>query len=141
MIWWLLNLGCLSKPCGDALDSKSSLVDVFRRLESDRCLHPIDISTLRRRMSEYHRQTTVHCDNVFRRSSMDGENFDGPEELIVSNASVADVWIEPDGKHIIVYNDVRPEILAQTAEIEPEKFWKMGLIGFGGLGIAIDKMN
>ena len=138
---WLFALSCLSEPCDKPLTSNSSLIDVFIRMEKERCVHAVDISTMRRRMSEYHRQTTLHCDNVFRRTSMDGKNFDGQEELILKGASVADVWIEPDGKHIIVYNDTKTDLLAQTAEIDLEQFWKMGLVGFGGLGIAIDKMN
>ena len=89
----------------------------------------------------YHRETTLHCDHIYRRSSMDGWKFDGKEELFLKHASVPDVWIEPDGKHIVVFNDVETEKLASTAELQPEKLWQQGLVGYGGLGMAIDEFD
>ena len=142
MIFLFLHMGCKSTPCQSALPEDSgSLVDIFRRLETEQCLHEQDIVKLREQMNAYHRKTTVHCDQIFRRSSIDGFEFDGPEELVISNGSVADVWIEANGSHIIVYNDVTPDKLISLAGQRPEKFWKMGLVGFGGLGLAKDPMT
>ncbi len=92
-------------------------------------------------MSELHQKTTLHCDEVWRKSSIDGLLFDGPEERVLSSASVADVWIEPDGSHLIVYNDLRPKLLLEKALEDPQIFWRMGLVGFGGLGISLDRMD
>lgn len=133
--------GCSSDPCSSAMDGTPNLVQLFQRLEKEQCLHSMDVETLRSQMNTYHTQTTVHCDQVFRKSSMDGLDFDGDEEFVLDHASVADVWIEKNGQHVIVYNDVTPDKLVTTALENPNKFWQMGLVGFGGLGIAIDPMN
>lgn len=130
-----------SSPCSDPIDPDSNLTAIFRHLEENQCLHDDDIALLEKNLDEYHKKTTVHCDQVFRRPSMDGKKFDGREELVLKNASVADVWIEKDGRHVIVYNDVTPKLLVEKAQVDPRNFWHMGLVGFGGLGLAVDHMS
>jgi hypothetical protein len=92
-------------------------------------------------MNEHYKQTTLHCDQVWRRSSIDGKVFDGPESLVLTSASVADVFIEDTGAHVIVFNDLRPELLVETSIQDPQKFWRMGLVGYGGLGLARDRLT
>ena len=81
MLVWLIS-ACSQPPCSTSLPNDSSLVTIFERLEKDKCTHAQDIEILRARMDEYHRKTTLHCDQVYRRSSIDGIQFDGPEELV-----------------------------------------------------------
>ena len=126
---WMLWFFSCSPPCGNAIQSSASLVDLFRRLEKEQCFHPRDVDILAKRMEEYHTQTTVHCDQVFRRSSIDGMTFDGPEEKVLDHASVADVYIDDLGRHILVYNDANPDRLLDTARTHPQDFWKRGLVG------------
>ncbi len=140
-MWLFLFSSCSNPPCTDPLKGSASLVDLFRRLENDKCFHPRDVDTLDFRINEYHRKTTVHCDQVYRRSSIDGLTFDGPEELVLKHASVADVYIDDLGRHVLVYNDADPDRLLSTARTHPQHFWERGLIGFGGLGLSIDPMN
>ena len=124
-------LAC-STPCETALSEDASLIDLFTRLDQHHCIHKSDILTLTERMNEHHKQTTLHCDQVWRRSSIDGKIFDGPESLVLTSASVADVFIEKTGAHVIAYNDLRPNLLAETMIQDPQKLWRMGLIGYGG---------
>ena len=133
-------LGC-STPCENKLSTSSSLYDLFVRLDTEQCLHSQDIDLLRQNLREYHHKTTLHCDEIWRRSSIDGKLFDGPQELVLSSGSVPDVHIEPDGTHVIVYNNTDPEMLLTKTLQDPQIFWRMGLVGFGGLGIALDRMN
>ena len=142
MIFLLLSCQYLSvNPCSAPLPKDSSLTTLFRSLEKDQCFHPKDITQLEESIALYHTQTTVHCDQIFRRSSIDGKKFDGDEELILKHGSVADLWIEKDGRHVIAYNDVSPDLLVEKAVSDPSYFWRMGLVGFGGLGLAVDHMN
>ena len=117
------------------------MIDLFIRLEEDGCVHESDVKTLAERMEQYHTQTTLHCDQVYRRSSKDGLKFTGPEELVLEAASVADVVIDGDGRHILAYNDTSTGTLVETARTNPSRFWERGLIGFGGLGLAVDSMK
>lgn len=117
------------------------MIDFFVRLEDERCVHDADVKTLNKKMQEYHTQTTLHCDQVYRRASTNGLNFTGPESLVLNSASVADVVIDDNGRHIIAYNDTSTETLVETARSNPRIFWERGLVGFGGLGLAIDPMN
>ena len=136
-----LLFACSGPPCSSSLSSESSMIDIFIRMETEQCLHPTDIETLDKNMQRYHTQTTLHCDQVYRRSSIDGLTFDGPEELVLRAASVADVVIDTEGRHIIAYNDTSTNTLVDTARNAPSTFWKRGLVGFGGLGLAIDSMS
>lgn len=135
-----LLLSC-STPCEQPLPESASLIELFQRLDTQQCLHKTDVLSLSERMNEYHKQTTLHCDQVWRRSSIDGKRFDGPESLVLTSASVADVFIEDTGAHVIAYNDLRPDLLSETAIQDPHKFWRMGLVGYGGLGLVRDRMN
>ena len=56
---------------------------------------------------------------------------DGPPQ-------VQPVWGSFDGTHILVYNDVRPGLLVDVIRGDPERLWRQGLLGLGGLGMAID---
>lgn len=117
------------------------MIDLFIRLEKEQCLHSTDIGSLENNMKRYHTQTTLHCDQVYRRSSKDGLTFVGTEELVLEAASVADVVIDKQGRHIIAYNDTSTGTLVDAARTDPSIFWERGLIGFGGLGLAVDSMN
>ena len=132
--------GCTT-PCESKLSTTSTLHDLFERLDKEQCLHSDDTNLLQHKLKEYHQKTTLHCDEIWRRSSIDGKLFDGPEELVIRAGSVPDVHIEPDGTHVIVFNNTDPEILLSKTLQDPQIFWRMGLVGFGGLGIALDRMN
>ena len=84
-------LGC-STPCENKLSTSSSLYDLFVRLDTEQCLHSQDIDLLRQNLREYHHKTTLHCDEIWRRSSIDGKLFDGPQELVLSSGSVPDTY-------------------------------------------------
>ena len=64
-----LLFACSDPPCSSALPTESSMIDIFIRLESEKCLHPKDTEILEKNMQQYHTQTTLHCDQVYRRSS------------------------------------------------------------------------
>jgi len=108
---------------------------VLARLESDRCLHADDLSRIDGFMEQYHRRTTLHCDRVWRRSSGDGLWFPGPGEAVLDAASVADVAIDAQGRHLVVANDLTPGRLAAVARDDPARFWRQGLVGYGGLAL------
>jgi len=146
-ISWMSITGC-TDPCESPLPSGSNLIQHFQRLEEEQCLHRDDIVTLEEGMNEQYRQTTLHCDEIWRVSSIDGKNFDGKREKILDSASVPDVWIMPNGAHVIAYNDLTingrrggSSNLIDTALSDPQAFWRMGLVGYGGIGISIDHMN
>ena len=65
----ILLFSCSSPPCSSPLDEGAGMIDFFIRLEEDRCLHDADVETLNTQMQDYHTQTTLHCDQVYRRSS------------------------------------------------------------------------
>ena len=140
MLSLLAILGC-SQPCSDPLPLTAGLLDFFKRLDAEQCLHREDIPLLETKMTEYHKTTTLHCDAIWRRSSIDGKWFDGPEEKVLEAASVADIWIEPDGTHVLAFNDLRVGMLVEQALSDPQIFWRMGLVGYGGLWLAMDRMN
>lgn len=141
MLMLSILASCSQEPCSTPLSNDASLIDYFIHLEKNRCVHDQDIESIDRLMKQYHTQTTLHCDQVHRRSSMDGLNFDGPEELVLQSASVADVVIDSIGRHIIVYNDTTPNKFVETLQQNPDILWQRGLIGFGGLGLAVDTMS
>ncbi len=140
MILSLFFIACTT-PCEEPLPSESILHDVFMRLDKQQCLHTNDIHLMEDLLAAYHKQTTLHCDQVWRRTSIDGRLFDGPEQLVLTAASVADVFIERSGAHVLAYNDLRTSLLVETAIADPQKFWRMGLVGYGGLGLARDRMG
>lgn len=137
MILFSLYISC-NNPCQRPLNNGSTLVDIFKHIEENKCLNPQDIDLIDERMTEHHRKTTLHCDTVYRRSSIDGKLFDGPQERWLDSASVADVFIDIDGTHYVVFNDLRTGLLSKTAELSIESFWQQGLVGYGGLGLVVE---
>ena len=136
----LLLFACSGPPCSTALPAESSMIDIFIRLENDQCLHSGDIDTLDKNMQRYHTQTTLHCDQVYRRSSPNGLTFTGTEELVLESASVADVVIDNQGRHIIAYNDTSLVLWSKQPaptllSLGTRSYW------FRGLGLAVDSMN
>ena len=130
----VLLLAC--DPCPRA--DSDELVDLFQHLDSSRCLHRRDQAALRERMETYYGQTTLHCDAVWRRSSPDGMGFPGPGERVLSAASVADVFIDESGRHVMAYNDLTIGLLPDLIATDPQRLWAQGLLGYGGVGLAID---
>ena len=129
-----LLLGC--DPCPRA--PEQGLVPLLQHLDSSRCLHRRDRAALQESLAVYHTQTTLHCDAVWRRSSPDGLRFSGPAERVIDAASVADVFIDEQGRHVMVYNDLTVGRLSELIETDPERLWRQGLLGYGGVGLAID---
>ena len=137
-ITWLTLMGC-TDPCESPLPTGANLIQHFQRLEEEQCLHRDDIVTLEENMNEQYRKTTLHCDEVWRVNSIDGKKFDGKREKILDSASVPDVWIMPNGAHVIAYNDLTingrrdgSSNLIDTALTDPQAFWRMGLVGGPG---------
>ena len=60
------------------------------------------------------------------------------EERWLDSVSVADVYIDIDGSHVVAFNDLRPGPVEQDGRDAPEIFWQQGLVGFGGLGLMIE---
>lgn len=89
-------------------------------------------------MDRLHRETTLHCDRTWRLSSRDGWQFSGTAELVLGASSVADLAILPDGRQALVYNDTDPDRLLTVIREDPDRLWAQGLVGYGGLGMAID---
>ncbi len=129
-----LLAGC--DPCPRS--PSTELVGLLEHLDDARCLHRSDRSALRDRLETYHRQTTLHCDVVWRRSSPDGLSFSGPGEAVLPAASVADVFIDDAGRHVMAYNDLTVDRLPDLIAADPQRLWRQGLLGYGGLGLAID---
>lgn len=122
--------------CGKGESTDPSIVDLFARLDQNGSLSDSEIDAVGRFMDQYHRQTTLHCDEIWRRRSSDGLKFTGPGERVLQGASVADVVVGADGIHTMVYNDTRPGRLMELLRTEPTRFWKQGLLGFGGIGLS-----
>ena len=131
-----LLLALLLSCSGDETPEDPSIVDLFQRLQTQGSLSASEIEAVERFMDVYHRQTTLHCDEIWRRSSADGLRFSGPGERILRGASVADVAIDNDGSHVLVYNDTRTGRLVETLRSNPSLFWAQGLVGFGGIGLS-----
>ncbi len=129
-----LLVGC--DPCPRAPDD--TLVGLLRHLDDARCLRSRDQDTLADALSVYHQQTTLHCDVVWRRSSADGLHFSGPGEPVLPAASVADAYIDASGRHVLAYNDLTVGRLQRLIAEDPDRLWRQGLLGYGGLGLAID---
>lgn len=127
----LLLVACTAEPPTD-------IVDLFARLDRRGQLSTADLGWLEGWLDTYHRQTTLHCDSTWRVSSRDGLRFPGPAEQVLGASSVADLAILPDGRQVLVYNDTTPGRLLAVARDDPARFWRQGLVGYGGLGLAID---
>jgi len=114
-----------------------SRVAILARLESQRCLHEDDITWL----EEHSNVGTLECHAVYRVSSSDGWSFDGEPEQVLKNASVPDVVITDAGHHVLAVNDVTPGLFVEVARTDPERFWRQGLVGMGGLGLHVDSRD
>lgn len=127
----LFLVACTAEP-------PAHIVDLFGRLERRRQLSAEDLDWLETWLDTYHRQTTLHCDGTWRVSSRDGLRFPGPAEQVLGASSVADLAILPDGRQALVYNDTTPGRLLEAAREDPARLWRQGLVGYGGLGLAVD---
>ncbi len=129
-------------PCGGEPDPDRDMgfAALLGRLEAQRCLGEEDQAALVAFVETlYESEDAVWCDAVWRVSSADGLVFEGTPELVREHASVADVAITPGGTHVLVYNDVTPGLFAETLRDYPERFWRRGLVGVGGLGMEMDR--
>lgn len=97
------------------------------------CLHPDDVPGLEDLLRAQYASKELACHTVWRTPSVDGWTFDGTAERVLDHASVPDVWIDPDGTHWLMSNDVTPYRLAQVASQEPERMLRQGMVGHGGL--------
>lgn len=109
------------------------------RLDAQHCLSPSDQEAMSHEMDRFHEEARVWCDQVYRLRSVDGLAFTGEPELVRTHASVADVMITPEGTHVVVYNDLAPTLLMDTLVQDPERFWRQGLLGLGGIGMIVDE--
>ena len=118
-------------------------VDVLGRLDVQRCLDAEDLETLKALQEDIYTSGNgdVHCHTVYRSSSEDGWHFDGPAERVLEHASVPDIAITSEGHHLLVYNDVTPYKLWRVVRADPERIWRQGLLGYGGLGMSRDRME
>jgi len=116
-------------------------LDVLARLEAQRCLDDEDQETLHGHLVDGMVGGQLHCDTVFRASSADGLSFDGDAERVLTHASVPDVAIDSRGHHILVYNDLTPYKLHDVIRTDPERIWRQGLLGKGGVGMSLDALD
>ncbi|MSQ03838.1 MAG: exo-alpha-sialidase [Myxococcales bacterium] len=110
---------------------------ILARLDAQRCLHEADILLVEAHMAEEYANATVFCDAVYRRSSADGTSFEGEPERVLGHASVPDVVITDAGEHVLVYNDVTPFRFVELLRTDPERLWRQGMLGYGGVGMAV----
>ena len=129
--------GCEDPP---AVDADTSFEALLGRLNDQGCLHQSDMDAAEVHMQE-RLLSPVYCDEVWRlQLSPDGTTLQEPE-WVMSHASVPDLLVLPDGSHLLVYNHLQTEIFMDTLRTDPARFWRQGLIGFGGVGISIDQMD
>ena len=121
------------------ISGETSIAALLRALQDQGCLHPDDLVALRDAETERFGVTTLHCNSVYRTSGEDGWSFDGQLERVLDHASVPDVLVLDDGSHLLVYNDVTPYKLTDTLEQDPDRIWRQGAIGQGGVGMAVDR--
>ncbi len=127
-------------PCDDTVATTGRPTEfgaLIARLEEQGCLDDPDEDALVAYIDDFYAAEDIWCDAVWRLTSTDGVTFTGTPELVREHASVPDVRIE-GGDHILVFNELTPGIFAQTLRDDPARFWRQGLIGVGGLGIARD---
>lgn len=120
------------------LSGETGLAELMTALEAQGCLHPDDVAALRLAEEQRLYETTLHCNSVYRVASSDGLDFSGPLERVLDHASVPDVLVLEDGSHLLVYNDVTPFKLSDTLAADPDRIWRQGLIGQGGVGMSVD---
>lgn len=117
-------------------DRRMGFSDLLARLEEQRCLAEPDILAVDAWMQESAAASTLFCDAIYRLSSPDGLSFTGTPERVVEHASVPDVVITDAGEHVVVYNDVTPGLFVHLLRTDPERLWRQGLLGYGGMGMS-----
>lgn len=127
--------------CGSPADPSrpTDFGAVMGRLGAQGCLDAADTALALAAVDAFHAgQEQVWCDAVYRLRSTDGRSFTGEPELVRSNASVPDVLLDADGHHVVVFNDLGPQLFADTLASDPARFWRQGLIGIGGLSVLVE---
>ncbi len=122
-------------------DRGMSIIDILGRLDAQRCLTEPDIVAVEAHMAEWYAGSNLFCDTVYRMSSPDGKTFTGIGEKVIDHASVPDVIITDSGQHVVVYNDITPGRFVELLRTDPERFWRQGLLGFGGVGMSVSEGN
>ena len=108
------------------------------RLSTQRCLVDEDIDAVAGWMESFE-AVGITCDMVMRTHSPDGISSWSTPERVREHASVPDVFITGTGDHVLLYNDVTPGLLEETLRADPARLWRQGLLGLGGMGMAIDE--
>ncbi|MES2640930.1 MAG: hypothetical protein V4850_15680 [Myxococcota bacterium] len=144
---FLTVCGCFSGETGavvgkcdtpDDPDRGMGFRPLLARLGAQRCLSEADQDALIAWVDPFYEQQDVWCDAIYRLSSPDGRTFTGEPEPVREHASVSDVVITAEGAHVVVFNDLAPGLFAATLRTDPERFWRQGLVGIGGLGLLVD---
>ncbi len=135
------DTGGPDEPCVHDDDPERSMAwaPLLGRLQQQRCLSEADQDAAIAFIDTFFDEGRVWCDAVYRLSSSDGRFFTGVPEMVREHASVPDVAITPDDAHVLVFNDLRPGLFADTLRTDPARFWRQGLLGVGGLGMAMDR--
>lgn len=111
---------------------------IVLRLSAQRCLVEEDIAALAAHVVDF--QTVgPYCDAVMRTRSPDGLGDWSEPELVREHASVPEIFVTDAGAHVLAYNDLSPGLLEATVRDDPERLWRQGLIGIGGMGMSIDE--
>lgn len=134
-----VDTGPLPYDCSQPPDPARPMAtnDLLARLEAQRCLAEDDIAAVEALMADQYERSSLFCDSIYRLSSPDGLSFAGTPERVVEHASVPDVAITDDGTHTLVYNDIRPGLFVELLRTDPERFWRQGLLGYGGVGMSV----
>ena len=117
-----------------------NLGDLFRLLNRQGYLDQNHQDMAARFMAEK-QQSPVYCDEVWRvLLSENGARIEEPE-MVLPSASVPDVLILDSGAHLLVYNDLRTDIFMDILHNDPQRFWRQGFLGYGGVGFSIDHFD
>lgn len=122
------------------LEEVENLGDLFRLLNRQGYLDQNHQDMAARFIAEK-QQSPVYCDEVWRVLLSDqGARIEEPE-MIWEHASVPDVLILDSGAHLLVYNDLRKDIFMDILQNDPQRFWRQGFLGYGGVGFSIDNFD
>lgn len=125
-------------PCTEpAAGRPMGFADLMARLEAQGCLAAEDIDALELAMEDFE-TVGLHCDEVLRAWSADGLSGWSQPELVQTEASVPDIHISPDNVHILTFNDVSRGRLVDLVRTDPDRLFRQGLLGLGGMGMAQD---
>ncbi len=128
-------------PACQALEDPGLPMDfasLTARLGTQHCLSVIDQGAMSGQIDRFHAEQRVWCDEVYRMDSPDGLTFSTTPQQVREHASVSDVMVTATGTHVVVFNDLSPTLLMDTLVSDPERFWRQGLLGLGGLGMIVD---